>query len=146
LGLQLLPLAADYRSAARPLCRGLFVEIFFAARSVLITFALGSSAVMFDVPEMPLRRPLRSLLLIPYAIPAFISVPIRWVRRSPDGGERMLADWSELPPRRIPEPHSAKVGVLSYPAPAGLSLHVRDRDRERCSRCRETSSLIGSRD
>ncbi len=51
----------------------------FAALSVLLTFALGMFlAIAFDMPEMPGRGVLRSLLLIPYAIPAFISVPI-WV-------------------------------------------------------------------
>jgi ABC-type sugar transport system permease subunit len=51
----------------------------FAFLSVLLTFSLGLFlAIMFDVPEMPGRRVLRSLLLIPYAIPAFVSVPV-WV-------------------------------------------------------------------
>ena len=51
----------------------------FAALSVLLTFALGTAlAIAFDVPEMPGRSLLRSLLLIPYAIPSFLSVPI-WV-------------------------------------------------------------------
>src|SRR5690606_7751223 len=49
----------------------------FAALSVLITFSVGMFlAIVFDVPEMPFRSLLRSLLLIPYAIPAFVSVPV----------------------------------------------------------------------
>ena len=47
--------------------------------SVFLTFVLGMFlAIVFDVPEMPLRAPLRSLLLIPYTIPAFVAVPV-WV-------------------------------------------------------------------
>lgn len=67
-----------------PALRQPFVYVFlwtvvFAALSVALTFALGTFlAIMFDVPEMPGRRILRSLLLIPYAIPAFVSVPV-WV-------------------------------------------------------------------
>lgn len=54
-------------------------NVVFAALSVILTFSLGMFlAIMFDVPEMPGRRILRSLLLIPYAIPAFVSVPV-WV-------------------------------------------------------------------
>jgi len=67
-----------------PSLRGPFVLVFvwtlvFAALSTLLTFILGMFlAIVFNVPEMPMRRLLRSLLLIPYAIPPFISVPI-WV-------------------------------------------------------------------
>lgn len=67
-----------------PGLRSTFVQVFlwtviFAALSVLFTFVLGMFlAIMFDVPEMPLRAPLRALLLIPYTIPAFVAVPV-WV-------------------------------------------------------------------
>lgn len=51
----------------------------FAILSVLTTFAAGLTlAIIFNVPDLPLQKLFRSLLLIPYAIPAFISVPI-WV-------------------------------------------------------------------
>ena len=108
------------RLLTTPALRGPFVSVFlwtilFAALSVLITFALGLFlAVMFDVPEMPLRRPLRSLLLIPYAIPAFISVPI-WVGLlNPQYGvvSGMLADWFGAAPPWFSNPYWAKVGVL----------------------------------
>ena len=61
-----------------------FVTVFawtlvFAFMSVLLTFVLGLFlAIMFDVPEMPARALVRTLLLIPYTIPAFVSVPV-WV-------------------------------------------------------------------
>ena len=70
--------------ANSPALRGPFLTVFiwtllFATLSAFSTFALGLFlAIMFDVPEMPLRRPIRSLFLLPYAIPAFIAVPI-WV-------------------------------------------------------------------
>ncbi len=67
-----------------PALRGPFLLVFvwtliFATLSAFTTFALGLFfAIMFDVPEMPFRRPIRSIFLLPYAIPAFIAVPI-WV-------------------------------------------------------------------
>lgn len=67
-----------------PTLRTTFVQVFlwtviFALLSVFLTFVLGMFlAIVFDVPEMPLRAPLRSLLLIPYTIPAFVAVPV-WV-------------------------------------------------------------------
>ena len=49
----------------------------FAIMSVLLTFAVGLFfALVFDHPKMPAKRIIRSLLLIPYALPAFISVNI----------------------------------------------------------------------
>lgn len=67
-----------------PALRATFLQVFlwtiiFAASSVFLTFTLGMFlAIVFDVPEMPLRAPLRSLLLIPYTIPAFVAIPV-WV-------------------------------------------------------------------
>ncbi len=67
-----------------PTLRSIFMQVFlwtviFALLSVFLTFVLGMFlAIVFDVPEMPLRAPLRSLLLIPYTIPAFVAVPV-WV-------------------------------------------------------------------
>ncbi|MEM7535238.1 MAG: ABC transporter permease subunit, partial [Chloroflexota bacterium] len=72
------------RLITSPGLRGPFLIVFvwtvaFAALSALTTFALGLFlAIMFDTPGMPFRKLTRSLILIPYAIPAFISVPI-WV-------------------------------------------------------------------
>lgn len=67
-----------------PALRGPFIQVFiwtliFATMSALTTFALGLfCAIVFNDEAMPARRPIRSLLLLPYAIPAFISIPI-WV-------------------------------------------------------------------
>jgi ABC-type sugar transport system permease subunit len=67
-----------------PALRSTFIQVFvwtvvFAVLSVFLTFTIGMFlAIVFDVPEMPLRSVLRSLLLIPYTIPAFVAVPV-WV-------------------------------------------------------------------
>ena len=72
------------RLLTNPAFRQPFILVFlwtvaFAILSVLTTFAAGLTlAIIFNVPDLPLQKLFRSLLLIPYAIPAFISVPI-WV-------------------------------------------------------------------
>ena len=69
---------------------------------------------MFDVPEMPFRAPLRSLLLIPYTIPAFVAVPV-WVGLlNPQFGvisQAIGAVFGWVPPW-FSDPFWAKVGVL----------------------------------
>lgn len=65
-----------------PALSGPFIRVFvwtfvFAAVSVLLSFALGLFfAIVFDHPKLPAKKVIRSLLLIPYALPAFISVNI----------------------------------------------------------------------
>jgi len=60
--------------------RGPFVSVFawtfaFAALSVLFTFALGLLlAIALDDPHLRGRRLYRSLLVLPYAVPSFLSV------------------------------------------------------------------------
>ena len=103
-----------------PSLRGPFTLVFiwtivYAAATVLITFSLGTFlAIMFDVPEMPFRRLLRSLLLIPYAVPAFISVPI-WVGLlNPQFGvisQFMLNVFGWTPPW-FASPVWSKIGIL----------------------------------
>jgi ABC-type sugar transport system permease subunit len=49
----------------------------FAALTVLTTFALGLFvALVFDAPNMPGKKLIRSLLVIPYALPSTISILI----------------------------------------------------------------------
>ncbi len=103
-----------------PTLRSTFFSVFlwtlvFAAMSVFLTFTLGTFlAIMFDVPEMPLRAPLRSLLLIPYTIPAFVAVPV-WVGLlNPQFGvisQTIGAIFGWVPPW-FSDPFWAKVGVL----------------------------------
>ncbi len=95
----------------------------FAALSVLITFVMGMFlAIVFDVPEMPARRLLRSVFLIPYAIPAFVSVPV-WVGLlNPEFGVvsqtiKSIFGWVPL---WFADPFWAKVGVLIIQAWLGI--------------------------
>lgn len=72
------------RLLTNPAFRQPFILVFlwtvgFALLSVLTTFTAGLFlAIALDDPDLPMQKLFRSLLLIPYAIPAFISVPI-WV-------------------------------------------------------------------
>ena len=65
-----------------PALSGPFIRVFvwtfvFAFFSVLLTFTVGLFfALVFDHPKLPAKRLIRSLLLVPYALPAFISVNI----------------------------------------------------------------------
>jgi ABC-type sugar transport system permease subunit len=102
-------------SLREPFVRVFLWTIAFAALSVLLTFALGTAlALAFDVPEMPGRSLLRSLLLIPYAIPAFLSVPI-WVGLlNPQFGvvsQFFLNVFGWVPPW-FADPIWSKVGIL----------------------------------
>ena len=72
---------ADF--ATSPALRGPLVQILtwnfiFPTVSVLSTFALGLAiAIMFNDKDFPLKKLIRSLLLIPYTIPGLISI-IMW--------------------------------------------------------------------
>jgi arabinogalactan oligomer/maltooligosaccharide transport system permease protein len=103
-----------------PALRGPFTLVFlwtvvFAVTSVLITFALGLFlAILFNVPEMPLRRWIRSALLLPYALPAFVSVPV-WVGLlNPQYGviSQTMLDLFGFAPPWFADPTWSKVGVL----------------------------------
>ena len=103
-----------------PALRGPFLLVFawtvaFAFFSVLLTFSLGLFlAIMFNVPEMPARNLLRSLLLIPYTIPAFVSVPV-WVGLlNPQFGviSQTMISWFGWAPPWFSDPIWAKVGIL----------------------------------
>ncbi len=70
------------RLLTSPALRGPFIRVFvwtfvFAFFSVLFTFAVGLFfALVFDHPNLPAKKLIRSIVLIPYALPAFISVNI----------------------------------------------------------------------
>lgn len=104
-----------------PTLSSTFLQVFiwtvvFALLSVFLTFVLGMFlAIVFDVPEMPLRAPLRSLLLIPYTIPAFVAVPV-WVGLlNPQFGvisQMIAAITGGWVPAWFSDPYWAKVGIL----------------------------------
>jgi ABC-type sugar transport system permease subunit len=107
--------------------------VVFALLSVFLTFVLGMFlAIVFDVPEMPLRAPLRSLLLIPYTIPAFVAVPV-WVGLlNPQFGvisQMIAAITGGWVPAWFSDPMWAKVGILLIQTWLGFPVHVRGGDR-----------------
>jgi arabinogalactan oligomer/maltooligosaccharide transport system permease protein len=99
-----------------PLIRGPFLRVFawtfaFAALTVGFAFALGLFlAIALNKPGMPLLRTYRSLLILPYAVPAFLSILV-W--------SGLLNDEFGLVNRLLPtdvpwlfDPNWAKVSVL----------------------------------
>jgi len=62
------------KTVRQPFLRVFAWTMVYAVGSVLLTFALGLLlALALDKPGMRFQRPYRSLLVIPYAIPAFLS-------------------------------------------------------------------------
>lgn len=100
--------------------RGPFIRVFawtfvFAVSAVFFSFAFGLFfAIIFDHPRMPAKRIVRSLLLIPYAIPAFISVSVlrgmlqQHIGAIPIFLEKLFG-WSPL---WLANPFWAKVGII----------------------------------
>jgi ABC-type sugar transport system permease subunit len=87
----------------------------FPTLSVLSTFALGLAiAIMFNDKEFPLRKLIRSLLLIPYTIPGLISILIwRGMLNSEFGVvNRFLENFVRDAPRWTTEPFWAQVAIL----------------------------------
>ncbi len=103
-----------------PALRGPFIKIFiwtfvFAGMSVLLTFSVGLFfALVFNHPGMPARKIFRSLLLIPYAIPAFISVNVWRGMLNPHIGiiPKFLESVFGASPLWLSDPFWAKFGIL----------------------------------
>jgi ABC-type sugar transport system permease subunit len=97
-----------------PALRGPLFSIFawtviFALLSVLTTFVLGLLlALVLNEPYMPLRRLTRVLMIVPYALPAFISVLIWRGMLNPVIG----IIGSNFDPGWFSSPFWAKVGIL----------------------------------
>ena len=117
------------RLAVSPSLRGPFVRVFvwtflFAGVSVFLAFSFGLFfAIIFDHPRMKAKRLVRSLLLIPYAIPAFISVNIwRGMFQQHIGLiSNFLENLLGASPLWLTDPFWAKIGIfiiqtwLGYP-------------------------------
>ncbi|HUF00694.1 MAG TPA: ABC transporter permease subunit [Anaerolineales bacterium] len=106
--------------ATSPALRGPLVRIMtwnflFPTFSVLSTFALGLAiAIMFNDKDFPLKKLIRSLLLIPYTIPGLISI-IMWrgMLNSEFGVvNRFLENFVAAAPRWTTEPFWAQVAIL----------------------------------
>ncbi|MBP7692017.1 MAG: ABC transporter permease subunit [Anaerolineales bacterium] len=103
-----------------PALRGPIVQIvtwnfIFPTVSVLSTFALGLAiAVLYNEKDFPLKKIIRSFLLIPYTIPGLITILIwRGMLNSEFGViNRVLEAWIGWAPRWMTEPFWAQVGVL----------------------------------
>jgi len=98
--------------------RTAFVEIFlwtfaFAALSVLTTFALGLFlAVVFNDPRVRARKLLRALLILPYAVPAFLSALVWKGMLNTRNGflNQVLLGGAEIP--WLTDPWLAKLSVI----------------------------------
>ncbi|MCB9135089.1 MAG: ABC transporter permease subunit [Anaerolineales bacterium] len=87
----------------------------FAFLTVLTTFSLGLAiAIMFNDPDFPLKKVIRSFLLIPYTIPALITILIWRGMMNPEVGviNRTLVEWFNFSPPWFSHPTWAKVAIL----------------------------------
>jgi ABC-type sugar transport system permease subunit len=100
--------------------RGPLVQIvtwnfIFPTLSVLTTFFLGLAiAIMFNDPDFPLKKLIRSVLLIPYTIPGLISI-IMWrgMLNSEFGVvNKFLENFIQNAPRWTTEPFWAQAAIL----------------------------------
>jgi ABC-type sugar transport system permease subunit len=98
-----------------PLVRIVTWNFIFPTVSVLSTFFLGLAiAILFNDPDFPLKKLIRSLLLIPYTIPGLISI-IMWrgMLNSEFGVvNRFLENFIQQAPRWTTEPFWAQVAIL----------------------------------
>jgi ABC-type sugar transport system permease subunit len=103
-----------------PALRGPFVTVFiwtfvFAILSVLLSFSLGLAlALVFNDPDLPARKLIRTLLIIPYTIPAVISVLIWRGLFNPQFGivNEFLMGSLGIAPNWLTDPTMAKVAIL----------------------------------
>ncbi len=106
--------------ATSPALRGPLVQIMtwnfiFPTVSVLSTFFLGLAiAILYNEKDFPLKKVIRSLLLIPYTIPGLISIIMWRGMLNPEFGviNRMLETWIGWAPSWTTEPFWAKVAIL----------------------------------
>lgn len=103
-----------------PALTGPFLRVFlwtfiYAILSVVLAFSFGLFfALVFNHPRMPGRRVIRSLMLIPYALPAFISVNIWRAMFSRHFGviHNALESLFGSSPLWLADPFWARIGIL----------------------------------
>lgn len=103
-----------------PALRGPLAQIFiwnllFPAISVLTTFALGLAiALMFNDKRFPLKKLIRTFLLIPYTIPSLITILMWRGLLNPEFGivNRMLEQWFGWAPSWTTDAFWAKVALI----------------------------------
>lgn len=107
-----------------PLVRILTWNFAFAFFSLLLNFSLGLAvAILFNDPGFPFRKLIRSLLLIPYTIPALITIVMWRGILNPEVGvvDRVLEGWFGWAPPWFTGQLWAKAAILivnlwlSYP-------------------------------
>ena len=112
-----------------PALRGPLVQLVtwnfgFAFFSLLLNFALGLAiAILFNNPYIPFKKVIRSLLLIPYTVPALITILVWRGMMNPELGviSRTLEDWFGWSPPWFTDQWWAKIAILlvnlwlSYP-------------------------------
>lgn len=98
-----------------PLVRIFLWTICFALASVVSTFTLGLLfALLLQNERIPFRKVFRTLLIVPYAIPALISVAIWKGMLNPNLGviSNFIAAFGLEPPPFFIDPGWAKFGIL----------------------------------
>ena len=98
-----------------PLVRIITWNFAFAILSVITTFALGLLiALIFNEPDFPFKKLIRSFLLIPYTIPSLITIIIWRGMMNPEVGviNRMLESLINFSPPWFTDPTWAKVAIL----------------------------------
>jgi arabinogalactan oligomer / maltooligosaccharide transport system permease protein len=112
-----------------PALRGPLVQIItwnfaFAILSLLLNFSLGLAiAIMFSDPHFPFKKIIRSLLIIPYTIPALLTILVWRGMLNPDLGviSLTLESWFGWAPPWFTNEWWAKIAILiinlwlSYP-------------------------------
>ncbi len=107
-----------------PLVRIVVWNFAFAFLSLVLNFALGLAiALMFNDPDFPLKKLIQTLLIIPYTIPALLTILIWRGMLNPELGviSRTMENLFHWSPSWFTDPWWAKVAVLlinlwlSYP-------------------------------
>ena len=107
-----------------PLVRIISWNFAFAFLSLLLNFSLGLAiAIMYNDPDFPLKKLIRSLLLLPYTVPALITILIWRGMLNPELGviDRVLEGLFGWAPPWFTNQWWAKVAILlinlwlSYP-------------------------------